>query len=53
VQEAKLRALEAYTNELQVRYEGLLQQDADKGQALSELLQNDIPQRLVEYKRQI
>ena len=27
--------------------------DSEKAQALSELLQNDIPSRLVEYKRQI
>lgn len=27
--------------------------DSEKAQALSELLQNDIPSRLVEYKKQI
>jgi hypothetical protein len=53
VLEAKLTALQHYTTDLQIKYDTLVQQDADKAQALSELLANDIPARLVEYKRQI
>eukprot|EP00347_Sterkiella_histriomuscorum_P009212 403342098 len=51
--EAKLRALEQYTTDLQVKYDQLQNADNDKAQALGELLQNDLPARLVEYKKQI
>ena len=53
LKDAKLKALEQYTTDLQIKYDQLLNADADKGQALSELLSNDIPQKLVEYKKQI
>ena len=53
LKDAKLKALEHYTTDLQIKYDQLLNADADKAQALSELLSNDIPQKLVDYKKQI
>ena len=53
LKDAKLKALEQYTTDLQIKYDQLLTADAEKAQALSELLSNDIPQKLVDYKKQI
>jgi len=51
--ETKLNALEAYSSDLQTKYDSLAQQNEEKAQALRELMQNDLPNKVVEYKQQI
>ncbi|CDW76964.1 fha domain containing protein [Stylonychia lemnae] len=51
--EAKLKALEQYTTDLQIKYDQSQNSNSEKAQALNELIQNDLPARLVEYKRHI
>jgi intergrase/recombinase len=48
-----LRALEAYTSDLQRKYDRLVHGDVEKTQALNELLENDLTKKLVEYKSQV
>ena len=50
VMNAKLIALESYTSELQSKYDKLVQAELEKTQALNELLNNDLTQKVVEYK---
>ena len=51
--QSKLIALESYTSDLQVKYERLVQSENEKSQALAELLNNDLTQKVVEYKNQV
>lgn len=49
----KLKALEQFSSELQRNYDKLVQSENEKTQALKELLNSDLTQKVVEYKNQL
>jgi hypothetical protein len=51
--EAKLKTLEQYTSNLQTKFEKLEESEKEKSEALAELLQNDLTQKVLEYKNQL
>lgn len=53
VKKTKIKALENYLSDLQAKHEKLMQSEQEKTQALSELLQNDLTQKVLEYKHTV
>jgi chromosome segregation ATPase len=51
--QTKLKALQQYANEIQDKSDSLEKQNAEKAAALGELMQGDLPARLIDYKRQL
>lgn len=49
--DTKIKALEQYCSSLQAKYEKVLQADQEKSLALNELVQQDLPSRLIDYKK--